>query len=319
MAKRRAPGSPSNRDRQDFESRQTPRPQRTLTAFLLGAALSAAGVAALVASGAAAHGPFTAANPTTFNAPAMAANQATYSIFRPDSGATDEVHHRADEADGHRRKHDRGRITLATLGKVSGFSTHEPVCVRLCDGFFFPLTAAADSGSQTAACNSLCPDAPTEVYYRNGSDRIEDAISSRGQRYTSLPVSLRYRNASNNTCTCHREAVAYAPLRDATLRQGDAVMTPAGFMVFNGAEGAPHTPHDFSALGQARLSSGQRGALQAMERISLATDHPSLQKWMTSQGAPTQKAEAGANAPVLAGSSIAEDKIRVLVWRGAQD
>ncbi len=315
MAMRRELDWPSNRNILDFNSR----PRRALATFLLGVALSAAGVTAFVASGAAAHGPFTAANPTSFNVP-VAAYQATYSLFRPESGATAEARRRVDDEDATRRKRDRGRITLASIAKVSRFSTHEAVCVRLCDGYFFPLTAAAgDAGSQTAACNSLCPDAPTEVYYRNGSDRIEDAISAKGRPYTALPVSLRYRSASDNTCSCHRDVVAYAPLRDATLRQGDAVMTPAGFMVFKGAEGAAHTPRDFSALGQAPLSSGQRGALQAMERVSLATDHPSLQKWMTSQGALTQKAEGKARPPVLAGATIAEDKIRLLVWRGAQD
>ena len=317
MAQRRAPGSPSGQDLNAADLRGASRRRRTLAAFLLGAALSAAGVGAFVASGAAAHGPFTAANPTTFNAPAVV-YQPTYSIFRPDARATAHV---SEDEPRHRHGHDR--ITViggrSSLAKISRFSTHEPVCVRLCDGFFFPLAAAADSGSQTAACNSLCPDAPTEVYYRNGSDRIEDAISAKGQLYTALPVSLRYRNASDNTCACHRDVVAYAPLRDATLRRGDALMTSAGFMVFRGAEGAAHTPRDFAALGQAKLPSSQRGALQAIERVSLATDHPSVQKWMMSQGAPAPMVVARAKEPALAGAAISEDKIRVLVWRGAQD
>ncbi|MDE3174501.1 MAG: DUF2865 domain-containing protein [Pseudomonadota bacterium] len=297
----------------DFESRAASRSRRALAAFLLGAALSAAGVAAFVASGAAARGPFLAGNPTSFNAPAKAP-QATYSVFRPDSRVL-----LGDGEGGDRRV--RARITvLDDQSDFSRVSTQGPVCVRLCDGFFFPLSAAAsDSGAQTAACNSLCPDAPTEVFYRNGSERIEDAISAKGRRYAALPVSLRYRNATDNTCSCHRDVVAYAPLRDATLRHGDAVMTPAGFMVFNGAEGAAHTPRDFTGLAQARLPSSQRGALQAMERVSLATNHPSLQNWMISQSSPAPKAAAGPQPPVLAGAAAGDDKIRLLVWRGAQD
>jgi hypothetical protein len=310
MAQRRAPGSPSSRDVGKFDSRGAARPRRVLTAFLLGAALSAMGVGAFVASGAAARGPFTAASPTPYAAPAAtggAAYRPSYSVFHLES-----------LADVPRRPRDEPFRERITLAKVSGFSTQQAVCVRLCDGFFFPLSASAD-GSQAAACDSQCPDAPTEVYYRNGSDRIEDAISASGRPYTALPVSLRYRRASDHTCACHREAVAYAPLRDRTLRPGDAVMTPAGFVVFNGAESGAPAPRDFAALGQARLPEGQRYALQAMERVSLERVHPSLQSWLVSQGAPARTAEIKARPPLSGGAVVAQDKIRLLVWRGAQD
>jgi hypothetical protein len=284
-----------------------------LAAFLLGAAVSAGGWAAVVASGAAARGPFIPVNAVQ---PVAAYGEtryrATYSYVPIEALAST-------YPDGEARKPRHreqirlisGRATASLTARVN-FAAREPVCVRLCDGFFFPLTTAAyDATSQNAACNSLCPDAPTEVFYRNGSDRIEDAVSATGQPYTALPVSLRYRATADNTCSCHRNVVSYAPLRDVTLRRGDAVMTPAGFMVFRGAEGAPHRAGDFAALAKSPMPAARRGVLQALERVSVNDRHPTLKDWLISQTAPAN--------PVAAPEKHAradDDKIRLLVWRG---
>ena len=142
------------------------------------------------------------------------------------------------------------------------------VCVRLCDGFFFP--SAASSGGDEA-CAAQCPDAPTARYTEPaGSDRIEDAVSTRGALYTALPVADRYRTALDNTCTCHRSpARGYSEsmLNDPTLRKGDVVMTPNGFVVFRGAKARSITSSDFVALSEARsLPKDLRATLVDMER-----------------------------------------------------
>jgi hypothetical protein len=126
-------------------------------------------------------------------------------------------------------------------------------------------------------------------------------------------VSLRYRTTSDNTCSCHREVIAASPLRDLTLRRGDAVMTPAGFMVFNGAEGVPHGAGDFAALAKATLPAAERGALQALERVSLETRHPTLKDWLVSQAGAATTASA---RPPEKHASNESNKIRLLVWRG---
>jgi hypothetical protein len=316
------------------------RGRRAVAAFALGAALSVLGLAGLVASGAAAHGPFTG----TGSIWGGGYNRATYSVVRFDSSATafanpyysreynyyDRYDHirgvqrvrlgDSDYDDDGSRRRKRAHRAGAGSGRASvaaqlNFGGREPVCVRLCDGYFFPLTGASyDTASQSAACNSLCPDAPSEVYYRNGSDRIEDAISEKGQPYTALPVSLRYRTTADNTCSCHRDVVAYAPLSDGTLRRGDAIMTPAGFLVFNGVAGAPHGAGDFTALTKTAMPASQRGALQSLERVSMADRHPSLKDWLVSQTAtPLAKS---AKAPEKH-AGVEDGKIHLLVWPGA--
>jgi hypothetical protein len=297
--------------------------RRVLSAFALGASLSlsVAGLAALAAGVAGAHGPFVAPN-----AQAAAPEAEHIAIVRYQASAVPRRRDVADDEDTSRRH--LGSTLRASLANVLSVGGHDPVCVRLCDGFFFPLpTAASDLVSQDADCNSLCPNAPTEVFYRNGSDRIESSVSAGGKLYTALPVSLHYRTKANDTCSCHRDAVAYAPLKDATLKPGDAIMTPAGFVVFRGVESAPHRAADFSALGAAGLAPSAKAPLQAMERASLTPIHPTLKDWLAMQNTPALafrappaqvalRAASPRPAPVAGASG---GKIRLLAWRGGDE
>ncbi len=164
------------------------------------------------------------------------------------------------------------------------------VCVRLCDGFFFP---SATSAGGDEACVAQCPDAPTARYTEPvGSDRIEDAVSTRGALYSALPVANRYRTTSDATCRCHRSLArgySAAVLNDPTLRKGDVVVTPKGFLVFQGVKTRSITPSDFVALSQARsLPKELRAALVAMERASAS--QPQLGAY-SSLGAPARHSE----------------------------
>ena len=79
------------------------------------------------------------------------------------------------------------------------------VCVRLCDGYFFP---SATSSGGDEACAAQCPDAPTVRYTEPaGSDRIEDAVSTRGALYSALPVANRYQTKLDDVCRCHRSPI----------------------------------------------------------------------------------------------------------------
>jgi hypothetical protein len=142
--------------------------------------------------------------------------------------------------------------------------------VRLCDGFFFP---SATSSGGDHACAVQCPDAPTALYTEPaGSDRIEDAVSTRGALYSALPVANRYQTTFDNACSCHHSLIrgySASVLTDPTLRKGDLVMTPKGFLVFQGAKTRSITPSDFVALSQAPfLPKDLRAALVAMESAS---------------------------------------------------
>jgi hypothetical protein len=152
--------------------------------------------------------------------------------------------------------------------RVSAFGNGQPVCVRLCDGFFFPTNSTVGGD---AACAAQCPDAPTELYTMT-SDKIDDAVSANGVMYSKLPVANRYQTSVESTCTCHRQVASSRTeelLRDTTLRRGDVVMTAQGFRVYVGDAYGPSGPDDFVALSQARgLPRAERAELVAMENSS---------------------------------------------------
>jgi hypothetical protein len=153
----------------------------------------------------------------------------------------------------------------------------QAICVRLCDGFSFPIGAYAGSrglGRQASMCQSDCPDAATALYVLpKGSDKIEEAVSARGNRhYSELPDAFHYKALLDDACTCHKASSAgptMSLLRDLTLRRGDAVMTSSGLQVYHGGESFPHRRSDFVALAQSPdVVRSQRSAFRDIERAS---------------------------------------------------
>jgi hypothetical protein len=82
---------------------------------------------------------------------------------------------------------------------------YRSVCVRLCDGFFYPISYSTYSGhlaQEAQECQSNCA-APAELYvYRNPGQEIEQAISLNGSAYMDLPVALKYRKEFVKGCSC---------------------------------------------------------------------------------------------------------------------
>ena len=143
-----------------------------------------------------------------------------------------------------------------------------PVCVRLCDGFFFPVPASAAANADTEAiCRASCPAAGVALYFLPGhSDRLEDAVNALGEPYSALPAAFRYRAASVQACGCRRAGEpGLAYWRDPTLKSGDAVMTAEGIVVFRAAAGgAPYGAEAFAPVDLAPLGATRRAELGAL-------------------------------------------------------
>ncbi len=263
MAGRLMAGSPKSVDVRGvlFESAASRRRRRAFAAFMTGAALFAASCIALQSDiagakggGSGGHGLFAALSAAFAPPPAEIPIDATQHNKRADSTT---------------------RIKRAP-GVAPGLAWRRPVCVRLCDGFFFPVGSLSGRGpiaNEAASCAAQCPDAPAGLYFlAAGSDKIEDAVSASGQRYTALPVSLRYRTVLDSACACRRAIGEYPPYwQDPTLRKGDAVMTSGGFVVFGGGGRSPFKRGDFTALASAVMPGDRRVALMAIERASART------------------------------------------------
>lgn len=166
---------------------------------------------------------------------------------------------------------------LPGLDLSGGGLSRRSVCVRLCDGFAFPVadySGEADNDAHSAVCAGLCPGAPTRLYVTTGeSDRLTDSVSVKDHRpYSALPVAFRYVNSRDDSCACHAPGESLSKnvslLHDFTLRAGDRVMTTAGFRIYQGAAAWTHRANQFAPLSRAGLGRSEYRLLAAIERAS---------------------------------------------------
>lgn len=105
---------------------------------------------------------------------------------------------------------------------------YRSVCVRTCDGFFFPVsyqTYASHLSQDASVCQSSCA-APAELYvYRNPGQEIDQAISLNGTAYSDLPNAFKYRKAYVSGCSC--KASEYNPTAiEAAGQKAEAAPAP---------------------------------------------------------------------------------------------
>ena len=106
---------------------------------------------------------------------------------------------------------------------------YRSVCVRTCDGFFFPVsyqTYASHLSQDASVCQTSCA-APAELYvYRNPGQEIDQAISLNGTAYADLPNAFKYRKEYINGCSC--KANEYNPTAIEAANQKAEAAPPPG-------------------------------------------------------------------------------------------
>ena len=115
----------------------------------------------------------------------------------------------------------------------AGGDTYRTVCVRTCDGYYFPIsysTTPASFPQDEQVCQRMCPAAEVALYsYRNPGEDISQAISAGGRNYTELPNAFAFRKAFNPSCSCRAPGQTWQQalkhLEDSTIEQGDIVVT----------------------------------------------------------------------------------------------
>src|SRR5712691_1703668 len=121
----------------------------------------------------------------------------------------------------------------ADLGPQSG--TFRTVCVRSCDGGYFPIsfaTVPARFPDDEKTCKSLCPATEATLFtYRNPGEDINQAVSINGQPYSSSPNAFRYRQEFNPSCSCKAAGQTWSDAlksiddKAAAEQQGDIIVT----------------------------------------------------------------------------------------------
>ncbi len=115
------------------------------------------------------------------------------------------------------------------------YATYRTVCVRLCDGYYFPVsfsTLPNHFERDAEVCSSKCA-APTELfYYQNPGGSVEQMVGAQSNTpYTSMKIAFRYRKEYVQGCSCKAEEynAGTPPPSDGTQQQGAAppAETPA--------------------------------------------------------------------------------------------
>jgi uncharacterized protein DUF2865 len=117
--------------------------------------------------------------------------------------------------------------------------TYRTLCVRLCDGFYFPISYStprrrfADDAKQ---CEQRCPAGARLFAHRNPGQDVDDMVDLDGHPYRSLSTAFLHRTRYVADCTCrgnpwdeaslarHR---AYAEAAKQTVADKPAARTPS--------------------------------------------------------------------------------------------
>jgi hypothetical protein len=116
------------------------------------------------------------------------------------------------------------------LGNYSNlpYSTYRTVCVRLCDGYYFPIsfsTLPNHFQRDAEQCQSKCA-APAELYYyQNPGGAVDQMVAAKSNEpYTQLKTAFRYRKEFVQGCSC--KTAEYVPEAGAPQQQGEAAPQP---------------------------------------------------------------------------------------------
>lgn len=123
-------------------------------------------------------------------------------------------------------------VNSSAPGAMAG--TFRTICVRTCDGFYYPISYATSSErfrDDEQTCQRMCPASEVALYsYHNPGEEVAQAVSLSGQPYSSLPNAFSYRKQMNPACSCRRPGESWgdalkAAGPDATVAPGDVVVT----------------------------------------------------------------------------------------------
>lgn len=142
------------------------------------------------------------------------------------------------------------------------------VCVRSCDGYYFPLTTAP--GGREGAdemCQALCPASETRAYFLDGGS-IDSATNGDGRRYSSSPSAYRFKRQISASCGCRRPGETWSK----ALQRADELAGPqAGATT---TENGVEPPAGLSLRPSAGVQTQRRARLQAIDPEPLQDDGP---------------------------------------------
>ena len=102
----------------------------------------------------------------------------------------------------------QGRKVWSTARRLKNHNTFRTVCVRRCDGYYFPVSFSTDEEgllNDAAACANMCPGAEMELFsHRTSTETAEQMVSTvDGTLYTDLANAFSHQQKYDPKCTCN--------------------------------------------------------------------------------------------------------------------
>ena len=84
-------------------------------------------------------------------------------------------------------------------------TTYRTLCVRLCDGFYFPISPATPQSRfarDADVCSASCGSEARLFYHPNVGGNVDTMVDLTGMAYSALPNAFKYRQAVVPSCRC---------------------------------------------------------------------------------------------------------------------
>jgi Protein of unknown function (DUF2865) len=108
-----------------------------------------------------------------------------------------------------REEQKRSAESLEIPGLNYSGDTFRTLCVRKCDGYYFPISFSTTKDNfkrDTVACESMCPGTEVELFmHKVPEEESEDMVSKKGEPYKAMSYAFAYRGdgvSNDPACRC---------------------------------------------------------------------------------------------------------------------
>jgi hypothetical protein len=114
---------------------------------------------------------------------------------------------------------------------VSSSGSFRTLCVRTCDGYYYPISFATNPShfaEDENTCRNTCPNTEVALYSHRTNDDVRHAATIQGRRYVDLPTAFRYRQQFDPSCSCRKPGQSWADAMGQSrdrIGRGDIIVT----------------------------------------------------------------------------------------------
>jgi Protein of unknown function (DUF2865) len=177
------------------------------------------------------------------------------------------------------------------IGPPDSGGPYRTMCVRSCDGFYFPLRHNAkrrNFASDAKSCRSACGTEARLFYYSLNEGSTETMVDLAGRKYKDLPHAFGFRKALVQGCACkpvpwsyeeaarHRQyetadAVAAATKETASAKKSDTSEKSAEVVSQDSSKAGAVTASDVKSTSEAGVASADQAEPASADKVAQKT------------------------------------------------